>query len=304
MVTYKQLEALHWICRLGGFQQAAKRLNTSQAAVSKRIQELESAFGTALFDRSHREARLTPKAQELLPMVDAMLRQREQFEETICQPDVLVRKLRLGVTELTALTWLPTLVAQIQVRYPRIAIEPDVDLSASLRDKLAKDKVDVIVLPDAFEHPGCISTPLASVENAWFCRRDLMSSKRTIPLKQLAAFPMLTQNSQSGSGVFLGRWLDKHGIHATQSVTSNSLLALVGLTISGLGVASMPYHCVQGLFGSRLLNVVKTDPPLPAVPYVAVYRADSANRLIGDVIAIAQQSCNFDKVIKGGMATP
>jgi DNA-binding transcriptional LysR family regulator len=304
MVTYKQLEALHWICRLGGFQQAAKRLNTSQAAISKRIQELESTFGTPLFDRSRREARLTPKAQELLPMVDTMLRQRDQFEDAISQPDVLVRNLRLGVTELTALTWLPALVAQIQKRYPLITIEPDVDLSASLRDKLAKDKVDVIVLPDAFEHPGCVTTPLAKVENAWFCRRDLIASKRTLPLEKLAAFPMLTQNSQSGSGVVLGRWLLKNGIHTTQSVTSNSLLALVGLTISGLGVASMPYHCVRGLFGSKFLSVVKTDPPLPAVPYVAVYRADAANRLIHDVITIAQLSCDFRQVIKGGVAAP
>ncbi|APW38681.1 hypothetical protein RD110_16955 [Rhodoferax koreense] len=298
MVTFKQIEAFHWIHRLGGFQRAAERLHTSQAAISKRVQELELAFGTELFDRSGRLARLTPKGVELLPMVESLMRQREQFEETIGRPEVLVRQLRLGVTELTALTWLPALVGRLRERYPKVAIEPDVDLSTGLRAKLAAGKVDVIVVPDAFEHPDCVTTPLAEVDNAWFCRPGLLPGRRVLPLADLARFPLLTQGHLSGSGIILDRWLGDNGLRMTQSVTSNSLLALAGLAISGLGVATMPLHCVRGLFGSRLLTVVRTDPPVPAVPYVAVRRAGDASRLLQDVVALAQACCDFRKVIK------
>jgi DNA-binding transcriptional LysR family regulator len=284
MVTFKQLEAFHWICQLGGFQRAAEKLNTSQAAISKRVMELEQSFDALLFDRSGRDARLTPKGQEL--------------RELIGRPEVLVRHLRLGVTELTALTWLPVLVTRIRERYPRVTIEPDVDLSSGLRDKLANDAVDLIVVPDAFEHPGCLRTPMAEVENAWFCKPGLISSRKVLPLSELAKLPLLTQGGLSGSGVVLGRWLSDNGVPVVQSVNSNSLLAMVGLTISGLGVATMPLHCVRGLFGNRLLNVVRTDPPLPAVPYVAVWRAESDNRLLQDVVAIARQCCDFRTVIK------
>lgn len=298
MVTFKQLEAFHWICVLGSFQRAAERLNTSQAAISKRIQELELLFDVRLFDRSSRDARLTPKGQELLPLVEAMLRQREQFEDTLGRPEVLVRKLRLGVTELTALTWLPALVGCLRERYPQVSIEPDVDLSAALRDKLAADKVDLIVVPDAFEHFDCVRTPLAEVSNAWFCKPGLISPRRVVPLANLAEFPMLTQGGLSGSGVILGRWLGDMKLRTVQGVTSNSLLAMVGLTISGLGVSAMPLHCVRGLFGTRLLHVVKTDPPLPAVPYVAVRRAGNDSRLMRDLVEMAQQCCDFTRVIR------
>jgi DNA-binding transcriptional LysR family regulator len=300
MVTFKQLEAFHWICRLGGFQRAAERLNTSQAAISKRIQELERAFGAELFDRRNRDARLTPKGQELRPLAEGLLRQREQFEEAISRPEVLVRTVRLGVTELTALTWLPALVKGIRERYPKVIMEPEVDLSASLRDKLVDGKVDVVVVPDAFEHPGCNSTPLADVENAWFCKPGLISGRKVVALEELARFPRLTQGNLSGSGVILDRWLGANGLRTRQSLTSNSLLALVGLTISGLGVSTLPLHCVRGLFGHRLLSVVRTDPPVPSVPYVAVWRADSANRLVEDIVAIARQCCDFRTVIKAG----
>ena len=216
---------------------------------------------------------------------------------------MLVRTVRVGVTELTALTWLPAWVGRIRARYPLVRIEPDVDLSAGLRDKLAADKVDVIVVPDAFAHPDCIRTPLADVENAWFCKPGLISGRRAIALAQMMDFPLLTQGKLSGSGVILERWLGDRGMRAAPGVTSNSLLALAGLAISGLGVATMPLDCVRGLFGKRLLTVVRTDPPLPKVPYVALHRADNAGRLVQEMVAMAQQCCDFKTVIKAPTKT-
>ena len=56
MITLRQLETLHWIAQLGTFERAAIKLNTTQSAISKRIQELEAASGLAVFDRSQRGA--------------------------------------------------------------------------------------------------------------------------------------------------------------------------------------------------------------------------------------------------------
>lgn len=54
MITLRQLEALYWISHLGTFERAATRLNTTQSAISKRIQELELVVGLAVFDRNQR----------------------------------------------------------------------------------------------------------------------------------------------------------------------------------------------------------------------------------------------------------
>ncbi len=300
MVTYKQLEAFHWICELGGFQRAADRLHTSQAAISKRIAELEAAFDVRLFDRSNRDARLTAKAQEIRPQVEEMLRQRSRIEESLGRPEVLVRTVRIGVTELTALTWLPVWVGRIRKRYPHVIIEPDVDSSVNLAAKLARNKVDVIVLPDALELPGCTKIPLATVENAWFCKPGLISSRRVVSLGELSRLPLLTQGNLSGAGLILGRWLGDNGIRAVQDVTSNNLTALIGLTVSGLGVAPMPLHGVRGLIGAKLLSVVRTDPPIPAVAYVAAFQVGNDSRLVKDMVDMARQCCDYEKVFRSG----
>ena len=44
MFTFKQLEAIYWIVETGGFAPAAKKLHTTQSAISKRIHDLEDLF--------------------------------------------------------------------------------------------------------------------------------------------------------------------------------------------------------------------------------------------------------------------
>ncbi|MFM0742267.1 LysR family transcriptional regulator [Paraburkholderia xenovorans] len=59
------MKALYWIFQLGPFESAARNLNASQSAISKRINELESTFDFSVFDRTSRSARVTDKGSEL-----------------------------------------------------------------------------------------------------------------------------------------------------------------------------------------------------------------------------------------------
>lgn len=48
----RQLEALYWIAKLGGFSAAALHLRTTQPAISGRIAALEGELGVQVFERS------------------------------------------------------------------------------------------------------------------------------------------------------------------------------------------------------------------------------------------------------------
>src|SRR3954468_17538558 len=104
MITLRQLEALHWIAQLGTFERAAVKLNTTQSAISKRIQELEAASGLAVFDRNQRGARLTEKGEHLLALVLEMLALQDRMLELKDGGDMPARRISIGVTELSALT--------------------------------------------------------------------------------------------------------------------------------------------------------------------------------------------------------
>ncbi|WP_309568816.1 LysR substrate-binding domain-containing protein [Paraburkholderia sp. BL6669N2] len=71
-----------------------------------------------------------------------------------------------GVTELTALTWLPKLIAAIKREYPKAIVEAEVKLSSVLPERLAEDSIDFIVVPGAALSEAYVSRHLASVPNS------------------------------------------------------------------------------------------------------------------------------------------
>ncbi|RQT15429.1 LysR family transcriptional regulator [Burkholderia contaminans] len=295
MLTFKQMEALYWIVQLGSFEAAANRLNTTQSAVSKRIQELERAFDLTVFDRAHRSARLTDKGAELFDHAKELLERRDQIVERISSKEALVRQVRIGVTELTALTWLPRLIAAIQATYPKVHVEAEVDLNATLRERLAADTIDLIVVPQIHATEPFESTPVGEVDNAWMCAAGFAPKRKTaIPLADIAQFPLILQGGLSGTGHLYTRFLQEHGVGMQRTLASNSLIAQIGLALSGLGVTYLPTACLSRMVACGALDIMQTRPALPPVRYVALHRANRPHSLNAEIARLAAQSCNFN----------
>lgn len=295
MITLKQMEALHWIAELGTFERAAAKLHTTQSAISKRVQELEAVMQIEVFDRSQRGARLTPQGRQLLGMADEMLMMRERILDLRGADAIPTRSLRLGVTELTAWTWLPRMVTRLRAAYPDVSLEPEVDLSRNLFSRLLDESIDLIVIPDAFlnANAGVTTLRLAEVHNSWMASPDLVKTRRTLKLSELGEYTVLSQGQNSGSGIYFDRWLESQNIVFERVLTSNSLIALVGLALAGVGISYLPRQCFQSLVDEGKLAIVPTNPLLPTVPYVAVYRNDRSSRFHESVAQIARSTCDF-----------
>jgi DNA-binding transcriptional LysR family regulator len=292
-MTFKQLEALYWIAQLGGFAEAAAHLHASQSAISKRVQELELQLGAQLFDRSQRSARLTEKGEELNALARSLLQQRDAALAQWGRPDSGERRIRLGVTELTAMTWLPRFVDLVQRQHPRVILEPDVDMGMALRDKLMAGQTDMIFVPDGASDPQLAVKPLGRVDNVWMCKPGFVAGKKTLRLQELARHRLLTQGERSGTGAEYARWLRSHNVQAPDTLVCNNMMALLSLTVSGLGISYLPQHCFAGMVEAGMLETLAVKPALPAVKYVALSKRDNQSALFSALIELAQQACDF-----------
>jgi len=270
-ITLKQLEALYWIAQSGTFERAAAKMNTTQSAISKRIQELEAASGIVIFDRSLRGARLTERGEYLVAIAQEMLERHDRIISLKTDQKPPMRKLRLGVTELTAMTWLPRLVAALQETYPSIILEPEVDMSRDLYGRLLDETIDLVVIPEAFVAP------------------------RPLHLSELAQYPALIQGGRSGSGLYFSKWLKSEGVKFGHYISSDSLVAMIGLTVAGIGVSYVPRQCFQPLVDEGKLVVLETRPKLPLVPYAAMYRNDRPSTIVQSVAKLAARVCDFSQ---------
>lgn len=293
MITLKQLEAVRWIVELGTFERAADRLNTTQSAISKRIHELETAVGVAVFDRGQRAVRLTEKGEHLLAISQEMLNLQERLLGLKSGGTMPARRLRLGVTELSTLTWLPRLVASLREQYPMLVIEPEVEAGRNLYVRLQDDDLDLIIIPEAFADPEITTVRLSDVPNAWFARPGLVKSRRTLSLEELAAFPLLTQGRRSGTGLLISRWLKEHGVSFQRILACDHLTTVFGLTVAGLGIGYMPKCCFRSFVDDGKLVMIPTKPALPVIPYIAMFRSERRSMLILNIVDTVKEVCDF-----------
>ncbi|MBB99449.1 MAG: LysR family transcriptional regulator [Rhodobacteraceae bacterium] len=292
-VTLKQLETLYWITKLSTFERAARKLCTSQSAISKRIQDLEKATGIEVFDRSNRGARLTKEGEALFLTAARMLEVYDEIELIGSGRDRRPRTIKIGVTELTAITWLPRFIGRIKERMWPVRVEPVVATSRALYQRLEDHSIDVIIVPEMFKAPEIASVFLDAVENEWMAKAGLVREDQPLSLQTLSRYPILTQGGGSGSGLFLNRWLQNEGISLDETHSCDNVIALIGLVVAGLGVSYIPKACFQSLVDQGKLCVLQSVTPLPPVPYVAMYRSDHPTSSHAEVAAIATEVCDF-----------
>lgn len=298
MITLKQLEAVRWIVELGTFERAANRLNTTQSAISKRIQELETTVGLAVFDRAQRGARLTEKGEHLLAIGQEMLSLQERLLSLKSDGTMPARRLRLGVTELSTLTWLPRLIASLREQYPMLVIEPEVETGRDLYVRLQDDELDLIIIPEAFATPEITAIHLSDVSNAWFARPGLVKTRRALSLEELSSFPLLTQGRRSGTGLLINRWLKERGVSFQRVLACDHLTAVLGLTVAGLGIGYLPKQCFRSFVDDGKLVTIPTKPALPVIPYAAMFKSDRPSMLISNVVETAREVCDFSTKLR------
>jgi len=294
-MTLKQLEALYWTAKLGGFNHAARKLFTTQSTISQRILELEAIVGVTLFDRATRTARLTEKGLALLGIAEQILDLRDIAIEQISHPSAIEKIYRIGLTELTAMTWLPAWIECLKSSHPRLIIEPYIDQSSTLKDRLIQEEIDLLIAPDAYTDLALTKISIEKVDYKWMCKPGTQGVPRPTSIEELSRAKILS--NISGPGLIYNRWFQEIGFTPNIFLASNSIVALVALVVSGTGVSYLPHKSLTPLLERGLLEVLEIDPALPPIDYVAYFKTCKNCRVTESIIALAKQCCDFDQVL-------
>jgi DNA-binding transcriptional LysR family regulator len=159
--------------------------------------------------------------------------------------------------------------------------------------------VDLIIVPDVFRDARATCTNVGRVENVWMCKPGLVGSDRPLQLRELAEYPLLSQGELSGTGLTYNRWLQDQGVETQHNLKSSSLVALVGLIISGMGVSYLPRDCFSAMVAEGRLQTLRVNPPLPETLYVAMHRTDQRSNLVAAIVMLAQSCCDFTRLFQG-----
>jgi DNA-binding transcriptional LysR family regulator len=272
MPDFRGLETFYWVVMLGSFGKAARRLNTTQPAVSQRISALEGRLGCRLLTRGARQAVVTPSGRELLVYVEKLLRLRAELVERFSDRTRVQGVLRLGVAETIVHTWLPAFIKAVKTTYPDLAIEIEVDISPSLRQRLLAQEIDLAFLIGPLTASTLRNLSLGTYRLGFFASPALAVGRRA-SLAEIARHPIITFSRRTQPYETLRELFQRTDLPPVTLNASASLSTVVRLAVEGLGIAVVPAAIVAMEVAEGRLREVVTDAVLPDLVFSASWLA-------------------------------
>ncbi len=293
-MNMKQLETFAWTVRLGSFSAAARKLNSSQPAVSMRIQELEKNLSIDLFENPRRATRLTPGGRELMEYAERILSLASEAETRLGDPTAVSGRIRVGVGETIALTWLPEFVARLNETFPRLVIESEVDLTAGLWNRFDAGELEIMLLPGPAHGSNLVVDHLGTAPYAWMASPELdLPDDRPLTPRDLEPLPIVTLSRDSVLHEIIENWFRSNQAEPNRMDVCNSLGVVASLTMSGLGVSMLPPQIYQREIARGELMVLDTEPILQPIEFISVFRRDREPGFIKSIAEIALETSTF-----------
>jgi LysR family hydrogen peroxide-inducible transcriptional activator len=296
-MTLKQLRYVEALARHGHFGRAAEVCSVTQPALSMQIKELETALGTALFERGARSVRLTGFGETFVARARAILRSVEELEDLARSAgDQLSGRLRLGVIPTIAPYLLPAIIAELA------RISPDLDLhlrettTQKLLQELADGRLDTALVALPVSEPSLTEVPLFSEHFVLVRHRD--EADKPVPSRDMLREMrlLLLEEGHCFRDQALS-FCEMDSARPRELLDGSSLATLVQMVGAGIGVTLIPEMAVPVETRSAPVAIARFQPPQPSRTIGMVWRRTSPLRRqllqITDVVRGAAQACGL-----------
>ncbi len=243
------------VAHVGGFRLAATNLGIAQPTLTLRIQRLEAAVGTKLFDRTTRRVVLSSSGKALLaqcarPMedIDAALRELRDASK------LKHGRVAIGASPTIAGTLLPPLIQRFLKMHPGAQVELVDELAGPLLEKLSTGALDFAIAPAPEKGTSFRAESLYSERMVFVAPRSAnLPANRALRFEEIADQPFVSMPRPSIIWRTLARAFASVGREFRPVFEANNASTLLGLVGAGMGLSLMPATLVEQ---SRMHSVV------------------------------------------------
>lgn len=241
------------IVREGNISSAAHRLHISQPALSRQIMELETTLGVTLFERGHRQIKLTQegyylyeRAQEITALVDKTTYHLQANE-------VVSGTLDIGAGESSALMPMMDVLAQILRDYPEVRVNLTSGDSTVIRQQIDQGSLEfgVVMGHENLLNYNSLTLP---AQNRWgilMRKTEPLAAKQVITPGDLLGLSLLTSVQSRAQDTFrdwAGDLINQYHFVGSYNLLYNAeLLVKVG---AGMALA---YDGIANLYDQELV---------------------------------------------------
>jgi len=298
MVDFKSLETFLWVVTLGSFRAAGGKLNTTQPAISQRIAQLERELGVKLLNRDHRVASPTPSGRQLMVYAEKLIGLRSEMMAEVSDRSAMRGVLRLGVAETIVHTWLSRLIKSVNIAYPNLSLEIEVDITPNLSARLLAQEVELAFMLGPLSASSVRNRVLCDYPVGFLASPALGLGTGPLTVHDLAKFPIITFPRKTQPYEIVRSLFNRPDLPPIRLHASASLATVIHMAIEGLGIAVIPTAIVENELADGRLQLLSTDLKIPPLTFSASWLASPdtvAVELVADLAGkIAQSSALVD----------
>ncbi len=257
---FSDLEAFLAVKDTGSFHAAAERLNLSQSAVTRRIQKLEAALDSVLFERTTRAVKPTLAAKRLQARAEAMLDDANETARAMRDESVAFAHQRGAVITVAIV---PTVVTRLLS--PAIHAFRAAGFAARIRllDTSANEVAEAVAAGEAdfglcsipMLEPSTEFEPLFDDPIALALSQDHpMAGRGTVNWDELTDLPLILPARGTGNRLLIDEALARARLPLVWTYEIGRSSTALDLVISGLGVALLPQSLLRSATVSGVVS--------------------------------------------------
>lgn len=271
-LTLKQFRYFEALARHGHFGRAADACAISQPALSMQIKELEESLSTELFERCHRQIRLTSFGEEFALRIRGILRSVDELEDLArASHHRLVGRLRIGVIPTIAPYLLPTIIGNLTRVNVGLDLQIRETVTPKLLQELAEGRLDTAIV--ALPVSESSLTEVALFSEDFVLVRPSEDEGKPVPDRE-ALREMRLLLLEEGH-CFRDQALSFCNVHSAlprELLDGSSLTTLVQMVSAGIGVTLIPEMAVSVETRSASVSVARFTSPRPSRTIGMIWR--------------------------------
>jgi LysR family transcriptional regulator, hydrogen peroxide-inducible genes activator len=277
--TIKQLRYLITLSETLSFTKAAELCFVGQSTLSAGLKELEDSLGVQLVERDKHSVSMTPIGRGVVERAKRLIVQADDLVDFVeGAAGSMEGVIKLGVIPTIAPFLLPSFLPKIREQYPNLKVALREDLSANLIDKLNRHELDFALIALPYDTEGFLVKELFD-DAFWLIGNEhdpaLQGEEIHLTNKLTDRILLLEE----------GNCLRDHTLKACKRVNlashegieATSVLTLVQMVESGLGIALLPSMAVKfGLLKQTNLIAKPLSSPAPKRKIALLARPSTA----------------------------
>jgi DNA-binding transcriptional LysR family regulator len=241
-VGTEELETFLMIADLGSFSKAAELLSLAQPSISNRIQRLERAFQTRLFERTSHGVVLTSAGQRLRTRIEPIIRGLHSIlEEFNVQADVRYKSIVVATSPMLAAHLLPIVLKAFSEAHPTVHIELQDRIPSTLVSDIHSGRIDIALLAQPMPLEG-LAFELLTADRLMVVgsRGHRALGEKTVHIEDFIRNPLLLPAGYTIETEKLLAEAAARNVRLPITRTMSNVSTLLGLVSAGLGLTLLP----------------------------------------------------------------